>query len=177
MRPRAPALLGLTPQACPSHALTTSGSCLRTVASTSAPRAAGSHQGRRQARPLRLGVGGCMAQSPWPQSAGHTSADPFLAVIAYRAPGTALGAGTIARLVVSGTQKFAFTSPTRPGLCPPGARGNRPRAQLGKMLLWPTHPRSGQHGPEPTLQGGVPHPCPGPGLPGGAGVLSSTGSA
>lgn len=45
----------------------------------------------------------------------HTSSDPFPAVDAVRSPwhrpGGRKGAGTIAQLVVSGTQKYAFTSP------------------------------------------------------------------
>lgn len=39
----------------------------------------------------------------------------------WHRPGGHDGTGTIAWLVVSGTQKCAFTSPTRPRLCPPGA--------------------------------------------------------
>ena len=76
----------------------------------------------RPPRPLHLGAGGGVGlrlrgHSPQATEGGgdHTSSDPFPAVDAVRSPwhrpGGRKGAGTIARLVVSGTQKYAFTSP------------------------------------------------------------------
>lgn len=109
--------------------------------------------GRRQSWPRQLGTKGeCVGQSTWPQSPAPAPPTPtrrrphpgsYSVPRPWHRPGGRDRTGTIAWLVVSGTQKCAFTSPTRPGLCPPGARGNRPRAQLGKMLLWPTTPAVG----------------------------------
>lgn len=88
-------------------------------------------------------------------------------------PGGRDGAETMAWLVVSGGHKRAFTSPQDRAV-PPGAKGSRPSAQLGKMLLWP-HPQraAGRGFPQPPAWVPVPQPSrqPGPDLPSEEGCL------
>lgn len=110
-----------------------------------APRPA---QGGRGARALRHPA--CTAPWHWPRGRG--------------------GAGTITQLVVAGAHKRAFTSPTSPGLCPPGARLGRvplrptaaPARSAGASCCPRPRPRPAQpgqqRGPEPALQGGCPAP-------------------
>lgn len=110
-----------------------------------APRPA---QGGRGARALRHPA--CTAPWHWPRGRG--------------------GAGTITQLVVAGAHKRAFTSPTSPGLCPPGARLGRvplrptaaPAGSAGASCCPRPRPRPAQpgrqRGPEPALQGGRPAP-------------------
>lgn len=113
------------------------------------------HRGQRQGMgPLWLGarVCGpiCVATTPMTPRVGcePNIVDPFLASCSaqhpWHLPGSLDGAGTIGRLVVSGSHNYAFMSPTRPGLCPPGARGNRSSAQLGEMLPQPMASHSRQ---------------------------------
>lgn len=170
---RAPALSRLTPQACPGHALTPSGSRLRTVVSTSAPeqpRGRGPRGPEAGRAPAAGGRGGV-----WPSLRGHNpQATPAQTPPRQSFPtaplappwGPRWGRNNCPACCLRHT-KVCFHEPYKTGSVPAWRQREQTQGPAGEDAALAHGPPAGSRDQSPPSKEGCPSPAPGPGFLGG----------